>query len=201
MSERAMKRNLNRNLKRPMTGLAFKSGILRRFAGDRRGVSAVEFALVAPIMIGLYFGVVEVSDGVSASRKVSLTAATLANLTAQVSTLTSADMSNILDASSSVIAPYDPSKLKITVTCISIDSTKRATAKWSVTRNGGAANTGAMTLPTALAVASTQLVLAEVSYAYKPTVGYNITGTVNLSDKMYMSPRVTAPTYGTTACT
>jgi Flp pilus assembly protein TadG len=201
MSERAMKHATKHSAKRPTTGAAFKSGFLRRFAGDRRGVSAVEFALVAPIMIGLYFSVVEVSDGVSASRKVSLTAATLANLTAQVSTLTSADMSNILDASSAVIAPYDPSKLKITVTCISIDSTKKATAKWSVTRNGGAANTGTMTLPSALAVASTQLVLAQVSYAYTPVVGYNITGTINLSDKMYMSPRITAPTYGTTACT
>jgi len=201
MSERAMKRTMKRTVKRPMTCTAFRSSIMRRFAGDRRGVSAVEFALVAPIMIGLYFGVVEVSDGVSASRKVSLTAATLANLTAQVSTITSADMSNILDASSAVIAPYDPSKLKITVTCISIDSTKKATAKWSVTRNGGAANTGTMTLPAALAVASTQLILAQVSYAYTPTVGYNITGTVNLSDKMYMSPRLTAPTYGTAACT
>ena len=197
MIGRAMKPALHRST----AFAAAKSGIMRRFAGDRRGVSAVEFALVAPVMIGLYFGVVEVSDGVSASRKVSLTAATLANLSAQVSTISSSDMSNILDASSAVIAPYDVSKLKITVICISIDSTKKATAKWSVTRNGGAANSGTMTLPSALAVASTQLLLAEVSYAYTPIVGYKITGTVNLSDKMYMSPRLTAPTYGTSACT
>lgn len=195
-----MKHTMTRAAKCPTTSAAGRTGIMRRFAGDRRGVSAVEFALVAPIMIGLYFGVVEVSDGIGASRKVSLTAATLANLTAQVSTLTTADMSNILDASSSVISPYDPSKLKIAVTCISIDSTKTPTAKWSVARNGGTARAGTMTLPTALAVAGTQLVLAEVSYAYTPIVGYNITGTINLSDKMYMSPRLTAPTYGTTAC-
>ena len=50
-------------------------------------------------------------------------------------------------------------------------------------------------------MASTQIILAEASYAYTPTVGYNITGTINLSDKMYMSPRITAPTYGTTTCT
>jgi len=52
----------------------------RRFARDRRGVSAVEFALLAPVMIGLYIGCVEISDGVAADRKVSLIAATLANL-------------------------------------------------------------------------------------------------------------------------
>jgi Flp pilus assembly protein TadG len=71
---------------------------LGRFAGDRRGVSAVEFALLALLMIALYFGSVEVSDGVIADRKVTLTAAALANLTAQVPTISTSDMSNILDA-------------------------------------------------------------------------------------------------------
>jgi hypothetical protein len=36
-----------------------------------------------------------------------------------------------------------------------------------------------------------------VSYAYTPIVGDNITGTINLSDKMYMSPRINPPTYDT----
>ncbi|HEY5379254.1 MAG TPA: TadE/TadG family type IV pilus assembly protein [Pseudolabrys sp.] len=178
----------------------FKSNIMRRFARDKRGVSAVEFALLAPMMIGLYLGCVEISDGVGADRKVSLTAAALANLTAQVSTISSSDMTNILDASSAIIAPYAASKLKITVTCIAIDANKKATAKWSVTRNGSA-KSGSVTIPAALAVANTQLILAEAAYAYTPTVGYNITGTLNLSDQMYMSPRITAPTYGTTTCT
>lgn len=179
-----------------MTATAYKSNLLRRFGRDRRGVSALEFALVAPLMIGLYFGAVEISDGISADRKVSLTTATLANLAAQVSTISSADMTNILDASSAIIAPYDKSKLKITLTCINIDSTKKATVMWSVSRNGSS-NSGTMTLPSALAVAGTQLILAEASYAYTPIVGDNITGTINLSDKMYMSPRINAPTYDT----
>jgi Flp pilus assembly protein TadG len=178
----------------------FMMSLRRRFARDQRGVSAVEFALLAPVMIGLYLGCVEISEGVSADRKVSLTAAALANLAAQTTTISSSDMTNILDASSSVIAPYAVGKLKITVTCISINSSKVATVKWSVTRNGSI-NSGTITIPSALAVASTQLILAEASYAYTPTFGYRITGTMNLSDKMYMSPRITAPTYGTTACT
>ena len=171
-----------------------------RFVRDRRGVSAVEFALVAPVMICLYFGCVEVSDAVAVDRKVSLTAAALANLSAQVTTITSADMTNILDASGAIVQPYDASKLKMTITCISIDSTKKATVKWSVTRNGSA-NSGTVTLPTALAVANTQIIMAETSYAYTPIVGYNITGSLNLSDKMYMAPRQTAPNYNGTACT
>ena len=173
---------------------------LARAAHDQRGVSAVEFALLAPLMIGLYLGVSEISDGVGADRKVSLTAAALANLTTQVATISSSDMTNILDASSAIIAPYASSKLKMTVSCININASKVASVKWSVTR-GGTSNSGSITIPAALAVANSQLILAEVSYAYTPTVGYTISGTLTLSDKMYMSPRITAPTYGTTTCT
>jgi len=171
-----------------------------RFGRDRRGVSAVEFALIAPLMIALYLGCVEISDGVAVDRKVSLTAAALANLSAQTSSISSTGMTNILDASSAIIAPYSANKLKITVSCIKIDASKNVSVKWSVTRNGTTLS-GSPTLPSALQVANTQLILAQVSYDYTPVVGYTITGTLTLSDKMYMAPRISAPSYNGTACT
>src|ERR1700692_1888012 len=50
------------------------------FLGDRRGLSAVEFALLLPLMLTLYLGGVEVSNGVAADRKVAITARTVADL-------------------------------------------------------------------------------------------------------------------------
>lgn len=176
--------------------------LLRRLARDKRGVSAVEFALLMPLMIGLYFGCAEVASGIGADRKVSLSAATLANLASQVTTISSTDMTNIMNATSAIITPYSSSHLTATLSCIKIDSQGRATVAWSATLNGTARTVGAsITIPSALAVPSSQLLLGEASYAYTPTVGYYITGTINLSDQMYMAPRITAPTYGTTTCT
>lgn len=172
---------------------------LMRFAGDRRGVSAVEFALLAPIMVALYLGLVEISDGIGVDRKVSLTASALANLTAQATTISTTEMSNILDASSAIIAPYSASKLSLTVSCLNIDSNKNVTVKWSVSRNATALS-GTASIPSDLQVPGTQLVLAQASYAYTPIVGYTITGTLNLSDRMYMGPRITAPNYNGKAC-
>lgn len=170
-----------------------------QLARDRRGVSAVEFALLAPLMIGLYLGCVEVSDGVAVDRKVSLTAAAVANLTTQVTAISSSDMDNILDASSAIITPYSATNLKITVSCITIDGDKNATVKWSATKNGGVG--GTVTVPTALKIANSQLIFSRASYAYTPTVGYTITGTLTLADQMYMAPRITAPSYNGTPCT
>jgi Flp pilus assembly protein TadG len=177
---------------------------LGRFIRDRRGVSAVEFALMAPLMVALYLGCVEVSDGVSADRKVTLTTAALANLAAQVTTISNSDMTNILNASSAIIAPYSANNLAITVSCLSIDSKQKATVKWSATLNGTARATGSVytfaNSTSALDVANTQLILAEASYQYTPIVGDALTGAITLSDRMFMSPRITAPAYNSVAC-
>jgi Flp pilus assembly protein TadG len=173
-----------------------------RFRKDTRGVSAVEFALLSPLMIGLYLGGAELSQGISIDRKVTLTAAAIANLSAQVTTISSSDMTDIMKASSAIMAPYPTGTLKITVSCLNIDNTSAVKVKWSATQGGTARTAGSsITIPTSLAVANTQLLYSEVSYNYTPSVGYVITGSLTLSDTMYMSPRISAPGYNGTSCT
>jgi Flp pilus assembly protein TadG len=164
---------------------------LRHLIGDERGVSAVEFAMLLPLMLTLYFGVVEVSQGIGAQRKVTLTSRTLCDLVSRVSSIGNSDMTNALNASSSVMAPFAVSNLKATVTSVKIDATGKATVDWSDTLNGTARAKGSVvTLPTALNVANTSLIWSEVQYTYKPVMGYVVTGTLTLKDQIYMRPRL-----------
>ena len=165
---------------------------LVRLAQERRGVAAVEFAMLLPLMVTLYLGAVEISQGVGVDRKVTLTTRTVADLASQVSSINNADMTNVLNASSSVIAPFDATKLKVTVSEVKIDASNLATIAWSDTLPGGTARAvgSTVTLPTALKVANTYLIWGEVSYSYKPAIGYVVTGTLNLSDQIYMRPRI-----------
>jgi Flp pilus assembly protein TadG len=177
-----------------MTKLASRLGLSRllaRFSRDRRGVSAVEFALLLPLMITLYLGSVEISQGVGIDRKVTLVSRTVADLASQVSSINNADMTNMLTASSAVIAPYDATKLKVVVSAVTVDNTGVAKVTWSDTLNGTKRTIGStITLPTALNINSTQLIFSEVTYDYKPTIGYLISGTLTLADKIYMRPRL-----------
>jgi Flp pilus assembly protein TadG len=180
-----------------MTGIAQRIvdrlSWLPRFARDKRGVSAVEFALLAPLMVGLYLGGVEVSQGVGIDRKVTLTAGSIANLTAQASTISNADMTNIMSAATSIMAPYSASTLKIVVSCLKIDATGKVTVVWSDATNTSARAVGSVvSIPSALAVPNSALIYSEVSYLYKPTIGYVITGSMTLSDTMFMSPRLSS---------
>src|ERR1700744_5640707 len=75
---------------------------------DRRGVAAIEFAMIVPIMLVLFFGTVEFSSGVAIDRKVSLMAHTLADLTSQSQPMgiTDAELSNFFAASAAIMTPY-----------------------------------------------------------------------------------------------
>jgi Flp pilus assembly protein TadG len=167
-----------------------------QFVADRRGVSAVEFAMLLPLMLTLYLGAVEISQAVSIDRKVTLTTRTVADLASQVTSINNADMTNILNATAAVISPFDQppfssASLKVVVSAVAIDANGIAKISWSDTKNGTARSVGStVTLPTALKVPNTMLIWSEVSYAYTPTIGYVVTGTLNLSDQIYMRPRL-----------
>ena len=183
------------------------SQFLRCFGRDRRGASAVEFALIAPLMLGLYIGCVEISDGVAADRKVTLTAGALANLTAQVTTISAVDMDNIFAASTAIMSPYT-GPLSAKVSCLKIDGAGAVTVQWGTATTGTTprATGDTITIPSDLAVPNSYLVLSEVSYQYVPVTGFSpgfshiaATG-ITLSDKMFMSPRIQPPAYTTLLC-
>jgi len=164
--------------------------VMARLAGDCRGISALEFAMLLPVMMTILLGSIETTQGIAASRKVKLTAYALADLTTQYTDVTNADMSNILNAGTAIIAPYSAANLRETVSEISINAQGVGTVVWSDTLNGTALNVGqTVSVPATLAVPNTYLVLAQVQYSYVPTYGYALTGTLTLSDQSFMVPR------------
>jgi Flp pilus assembly protein TadG len=171
-----------------VTGLA---GLWHRLIADGRAAAAVEFAGLLPFMLLLYIGGVEVAQGVSADRKVTLTSRTVADLASRSTTISDTDMSDILNASSAVIAPFDPTKVTVTVSQVVVDSKGNATINWSDSLHGTARPQGqAVNLPSTLATACTRLLWGEAQYAYTPTLGYYMTGTLQLYDNIYMAPRM-----------
>ena len=165
---------------------------LRRLSVDQRGVSAVEFAILLPLMLTMYLGGVEISQAVSADRKTTLVAHTVGDLTAQASNVATADVTNILNAAAAVAYPFPVTNLAVTLSSVCINSAGTvATIGWSQTLNG-TARTGTVTtsIPSALMIANTSLIWGEATYNYKPTIGWTITGTLALKDKFFLRPRL-----------
>ena len=143
---------------------ATRFGVLRSFGRDKRGASAIEFALRAPLMIGLYIGCVEISEGIAAYRKVTLTAGALANLTSQVTTISPADKDNIFAAATAIMSPYTGTT-SAKLSCLRIDDTGTAKVKWGVATAGVTprAKGDVVTIPVNLAIPNSSLIFSEVS--------------------------------------
>lgn len=169
----------------------FSSRGVRQIPTDNRGAAAVEFALIVPFVLALYTGAVEVIVGIMVDRQVALVASTVADITAQYTTISaSADMPNILGAAAQILVPYPVANATVVVSCISIDANGNATVAWSQAKNSSARVVGsAISIPKSLATPNTSIVLGEATYAYTPGVDFIHLGTLQLASKTYMLPR------------
>jgi Flp pilus assembly protein TadG len=183
-----------------------------RLAPDTSGLAAVEFALIVPLMLVMFFGTVEISSGVAVDRKISMVAQTLSDLTSRYASVNDTDMTNFQAIGDAMMTPYSKTPLKATITQIYIDpSTGVARAQWS---KGDTVRSVGSTVPVPAGligkdssgkiIANQYLIFSEVSYLYTPAVGYVMgKAGVTLTDQTYTRPRQSTCVFYSpdTACT
>ena len=170
---------------------------LGRFLRDRRGVSMLEFSMIAPVMILMFFGVAEVGQGIVAQRRTMHVTSAIGDLTAQASSVSDSDVNNIFDAGSQIMTPLTATGLGMRLTQVTTNAKLQPIVVWSKGTGGLAANTvgATYTLPSGIAtVASQSVVIAESTYTYAPLMGYVVKNGMSFSYKSYFSPRFGAVT-------
>ena len=176
-----------------------RQALMRRFGRDRSGVAAVEFVLIVPILIGMYFMLNETASGMRAARKTTMVVRVMADLATRKTDLTDADRNNIFAAAQPIISPFGSAPQGYRLTSIRFDAAGKGYVQWSEVTGSGIGSpyasctptqgTGAISVPDGLKVANTSVVLAEAVVKYKPVIGWNITGEIDLKDQLYMRPR------------
>lgn len=166
---------------------------LRTFGQKKDGVSSVEFALIIPMMLMLYFGAVEISNALIADRKLNKTGNAVADLVAQSITVDNGQMSDIFKASAAIMAPYDASTLAIVVTSVVADQNNRLRVAWSDGYNMAPHAVGSSyTLPTGLTTPGSSVIVAEAHYTYTSAIGEILTGGLNYKTEYFLRPRRTS---------
>lgn len=174
--------------------------IFRRFTDSTRGVAAVEFAMVMPVLLLMFLGSYDAGNAIVVYMKVRAATYSLAAITNQYGTgnsaISPAIMTTITNATSAILSPYSNTPTVIVISQIKATTATQAVVSWSYTVNGTALTQGASyTLPTNFAANSCSVypcyaIYAQVSYTYTPAFGSFMTGPVNLSDSLYVTPRV-----------
>jgi Flp pilus assembly protein TadG len=165
--------------------------LLARFARDRRGVSAIEFAFIAPILIVFYFGMAETCQLLIAKRKISHSAAAVADLVSQSGSATTnkANLDELMLAAGTIVSPLPQSSLNMRLISVvrGTGTSPQTTVEWSHPA-GGPVKGSNYTTSTPLNPGES-LIVATVSYGYTSPVGYFIPGVKTLTHKAELRPR------------
>jgi Flp pilus assembly protein TadG len=182
-----------------------------RWRADRKGIAAVEFAFIVPIMMVMFIGAVEFSQAITVDRRVTQVAGSVADLVARKETsISNSEITDILRIGGFIMAPYSQSPLQVVVRNVTSSSKDATSTKqsWQCTFSGAGTNptpscacmNDTYALPAGLVTTNDSVVVAEVTYTYTPILfdyflkqgfpnGAGGPGTYALTERIFMKPR------------
>jgi Flp pilus assembly protein TadG len=163
--------------------MADRSPLIQRLRRDRSGASAVEFALIAPILIGLYFGMAEYCQAMLADRKATHVASAVGDLVSQSDSVTVTDLDQMLAIGATLMTPFKTGSgtpLKIRVTLVSKDASGTVSKPWTRASTSAPPLYDVTTLP-ATGASSGQPFLANGQSIIVSQAEYTYTSPFNLS--------------------
>jgi Flp pilus assembly protein TadG len=164
--------------------------MLNRFTSDRRGSAAVEFAFVAPLMILLYYGLAETTQGMIANRRAAHVASTIGDLVAQDTQVTQTEINDVFNVGKALIAPFPTGTLSMRITNVKADATGTPKVTWSKGTGTLPALTGTVSgLPVGLIAANESVVMSEATYTYASPIQKTMTSPITFTQKYFLKPR------------
>ncbi|HEY3948677.1 TadE/TadG family type IV pilus assembly protein [Phenylobacterium sp.] len=166
---------------------------LRRFirwARDARGMAAVEFALIAPVMVLLYFGLAEFTMALMAQRRISHVASVIADLVSQTPQVTNSNVGDIFTVGGAILSPFAAGPLQMRITSVVADNNAVPKVAWSKGQGLTALAVNAtVTVPNNLLTPGDSVVMADVQYSYTSPLQVVLPNALTFTSTFYLRPR------------
>lgn len=119
---------------KPMTSILDTVRNIRAMMRNRRGVAAIEFAFIVPVLLCLYLVTMEASDAIEVNKKVSRMASSVADLVTQQSRVQKSEVVAMMKIATAALQPYKrtASSLEVTAMQLGTETTPVARVVWSV---------------------------------------------------------------------
>jgi len=172
---------------------------LKTFWRDRRGVTAIEFALIAPVLILMYCGFAETTQAMMAQRRLSNLTSQIGDLVAQGTQTGPAKMNDNFAIGNVIMAPYPTATLKMCIYSVISDDKGKDTVAWVQPNAAGAGMTGCPTkagvtvtdIPVGALPASQSIIVSKASYDYTSPIKLVMPTTMTFKRTYYLRPRRT----------
>jgi Flp pilus assembly protein TadG len=170
---------------------------LKRLRRDERGVSAVEFAFIAPVMILFYFGLAEATQVMMAERKTIRTASAVGDIlaqTAEVKVTGAGGIDDVFDMAETLMTPFPAgTQLKVCVASITKSAAGALSVTWSRAKNAAPCpGVGPTTepVPAGLIANGESVVMSKVTYVYVGPTNMVIRTDPTFTKTFYLRPRM-----------
>ncbi|HZT19241.1 MAG TPA: TadE/TadG family type IV pilus assembly protein [Dongiaceae bacterium] len=166
---------------------------------DKRGSVLVEFAIILPVMVALFFGVFEGTRAIRARMSMSNAAAAYADMIAMQGSLTPAQLANFCDGARLVMYPFSTETFAAAVSSVTNSPDQGVVAEdWHDTTHCGVA--AAVSSPTTVAVSPTNMVphagdsviIVRVTYSYRSSIHVILPGRFTFTQTVFARPRSNA---------
>ncbi len=177
--------------------ISIRSLSIRRLAKADSGLAATEFAVLLPVLVLLFFGLVEASTAMTVNRKVAISANTLADLAAQSETLLESDIDDLFEGVISIVEPNDTTTLQLRLVSVVLDEDGDPVVHWSRDSSGAApysAGSYYVNLDDDEVLSSIgSLIVVEMNYTYLPSMTNHVLETPIVFDRKSIRwPRLTS---------
>ena len=165
---------------------------LSRLYKDEDGVAAIEFAIIAPLMIVMYFGLAEMATAISVDRRISHGANVAADLLTQNATQTAAGVEESLVAAVRVMGVQNVEDITFEIQSYALDDTGAMISEGFVELNAGQSALPPLDLSTLddrILSDSSGVVITRVAYTYTPFQLQFFDTDITLSETFFLKPR------------
>ena len=166
------------------------------FIQDQRAVASIEFAFLAPFMIALYFGSIEVSRAYIMKNKVETISESVSDLVAQGTAIDQSQLDDIFEISTKMLRPEEENNFNIVVTAVRTTPLEgggsETIVQWSESKTGANthnANAQYNELPEGVAQNYETVIVTELYYGHTAIFEYFFKGEKRFDRRFINKPR------------
>jgi len=171
--------------------------VAKSFARDTAGLAAVEFAMIAPVLVLMLVGAAEITRAVSIDRRVSVATNMIADLVARETKLTGDDVRAIYDVAEQVMSPFDAGPLRLSIIPVMSSANNASqTLVYPGTTNRPSYHGGVVpakcqgyTLATGMLNVNESVIVVEGRYTFTPLFTGYVMGSQDWSKTAVTKPR------------
>jgi len=145
------------------------------------GIAATEFAMLLPVLVLLFFGLVESSTAMTVNRKVAIAANTLGDLVAQSEEIQESEVDDLFAGVMEIVRPHDPTGMVLRLVSVVLDEDGDPVVHWSRDNNGTEPYSEDQDYTKlsddTIITSAASLVIVEMTYTYRPSITKHILDT------------------------